>query len=64
MIGKFCHFHGNLKLEIADNTYIGLGSVVVYNSQAPGVLLAGEPAKVVKRGIIARKSLQHFSMIK
>jgi acetyltransferase-like isoleucine patch superfamily enzyme len=62
VIGEKCYIGSAVCIAqgvtIADNTYIGLGSVVVYNSEEPGVLLAGNPAKVVKRGIIARKSLQ------
>lgn len=44
-------------VEIAKNTYIGLGSVVVDSFDLPNVLLFGHPAIVVKKNIIARKSL-------
>jgi acetyltransferase-like isoleucine patch superfamily enzyme len=67
IIGEKCYIGSAVRVAqgvtIADNTYVGLGSVVVHNSDEQGVLLAGHPAKVVKQGITARKSLSnnHFS---
>lgn len=61
VIGEKCYVGSAVRVAqgvtIADNTYVGLGSVVVHSSDEQGVLLAGNPARVVKRGIIARKSL-------
>lgn len=44
-------------VNIPENTYVGLGSVVVDSFDEPGTLIFGNPAKVVKKGITARKSL-------
>lgn len=44
-------------VEIAENSFIGLGSVVVDTFDEPNVLIFGNPAKIVKKDIIARKSL-------
>ena len=44
-------------VSIAENTFVGLGSVVVDSFDEPDVLLFGHPAQIVKKGIIARKSL-------
>ena len=44
-------------VEIAKNSYIGLGSVVVDTFNLPNVLIFGNPARIIKKDIIARKSL-------
>jgi acetyltransferase-like isoleucine patch superfamily enzyme len=46
-------------VEISENTFIGLGSVVVDTFNEPNVLIFGHPAKIVKENIIARKSLEN-----
>jgi serine acetyltransferase len=46
-------------VEIAENSYIGLGSVVIDTFNEPDVLILGFPAKIVKKNIIARKSLEN-----
>ncbi len=46
-------------VKIAENIFIGLGSVVVDTFNEPNVLIFGNPAKVVKENIIARKSLEN-----
>lgn len=62
VIGVKCYIGSAVRfaqgVTICDNTYVGLGSVVVHSSDEQGVLLAGNPAKVVKRNITARKSLE------
>ncbi len=61
VIGRKCYRFcgaGCPGVAVADNTYVGLGSVVVHSSYEQGVLLAGNAARVVKRGITARKSLE------
>ncbi|WP_232507972.1 acyltransferase [Desulfobacula toluolica] len=44
-------------VEIAQNSYVGLGSVVVDSFKSPDILIFGHPAKNIKNDIIARKSL-------
>jgi acetyltransferase-like isoleucine patch superfamily enzyme len=40
-----------LTASIADHSVVGTGSVVTKPSPEPGVILAGNPARVVKQGI-------------
>jgi acetyltransferase-like isoleucine patch superfamily enzyme len=44
-------------VTVAENTFVGLGSVLIDKFDEPDCLIAGFPAKVVKRGIVARQSL-------
>jgi acetyltransferase-like isoleucine patch superfamily enzyme len=44
-------------VEIAENSFIGLGSVVVETFDTPNVLIFGNPAKILKTNITARLSL-------
>jgi acetyltransferase-like isoleucine patch superfamily enzyme len=44
-------------VEIAENSFVGLGSVVVESFDTPNVLIFGNPAKILKTNIIARLSL-------
>lgn len=44
-------------VEIAENSFVGLGSVVVDSFDQPNVLIFGSPAKIVKTEINARLSL-------
>lgn len=44
-------------VEIAKNSFVGLGSVVVDSFNEPNVLIFGQPAKVVRKEINARLSL-------
>jgi serine acetyltransferase len=44
-------------VKISENSFVGMGSVVVDMFDESGVLILGHPAKIVKKNIIARKSL-------
>ncbi len=44
-------------VELAVNSFVGLGSVVIDAFNSPNVLILGCPARVVKNDIIARTSL-------
>jgi len=44
-------------VTIPENTFVGLGSVLIEKFDEPDCLIAGFPAKIVKRGIVARESL-------
>ncbi len=63
VINKKCYIGSVVRIaqgvEIAENSYIGLGSVVIDTFNEPDVLILGFPAKIVKKNIIARKSLEN-----
>jgi acetyltransferase-like isoleucine patch superfamily enzyme len=63
VINKKCYIGSAVRIaqgvEIAENSYIGLGSVVIDTFNEPDVLILGFPAKIVKKNIIARKSLEN-----
>jgi acetyltransferase-like isoleucine patch superfamily enzyme len=63
VINKKCYVGSAVRIaqgvEIAENTFIGLGSVVVDIFNEPNVLIFGHPAKIVKENIISRKSLEN-----
>ena len=44
-------------VTIPENTFVGLGSVLIDKFDESDCLIAGFPAKIVKRGIVARQSL-------
>jgi acetyltransferase-like isoleucine patch superfamily enzyme len=44
-------------VTIPENTFVGLGSVLMEKFDEPDCLIAGFPAKIIKRGIVARQSL-------
>jgi acetyltransferase-like isoleucine patch superfamily enzyme len=44
-------------IQIAENSFVGLGSIVIDSFDEANVLIAGNPAKIVKRDIVARRSL-------
>lgn len=48
-IGKDSKIGKNVK--IADNSIVGWGSIVTKEFNEPNVIIAGIPAKIVKRGI-------------
>ncbi len=60
-IGKRCYVASNVRfapgVSIDDNVFVGLGSVVVKTVPESNCQLFGFPAEVVKRGIVARRSL-------
>jgi acetyltransferase-like isoleucine patch superfamily enzyme len=62
VINEKCYIGSAVKIaqgvEIAKNTFIGLGSVVVDSFDEPNVLIFGNPAKIVKTNVIARKYLE------
>lgn len=61
VINKKCYIGSAVKfgqgVEISENSYIGLGSVVIDTFDLPNVLIFGNPARIVKKDIIARQSL-------
>lgn len=61
-IGERCYIGSAVKFaqgtSVADNSFVGLGSVVVDSFEERDVLISGFPAVIVKRGIVARRSLQ------
>ncbi len=63
VINKKCYVGSAVRISqgvaIAENTFIGLGSVVVDTFDEPNVLIFGHPAKIVKENIVARKSLEN-----
>jgi acetyltransferase-like isoleucine patch superfamily enzyme len=63
VINKKCYVGSAVRIsqgvEIAENTFIGLGSVVTDTFNKPNILIFGHPAKIVKENIIARKSLEN-----
>jgi len=63
VINKKCYIGSAVRIaqgvKIAENSFIGLGSVVVDSFEEPNVLIFGNPAKIVKKNIIARKSLEN-----
>ena len=48
-IGKDVKIGKNVK--IADNSIVGWGSIVTRKFDEPNVIIAGTPAKIVRRGI-------------
>ncbi len=66
VINEKCYVGSAVKIaqgvEIAENSFIGLGSVVVDTFDEPNVLIFGHPAKIVKENIIARKSLENKNL--
>ncbi|MEE9344538.1 MAG: hypothetical protein V3U88_02920 [Methylococcales bacterium] len=44
-------------VQIAENSFVGLGSIVIDSFDEANVLIAGNPARIVKRDIVARRSL-------
>lgn len=61
VINEKCYIGSAVRIsqgvEISKNTFIGLGSVVTRTFEKPNVLIFGNPAEIVKDGVIARKSL-------
>jgi len=61
VIDKKCYVGSGVKfsqgVKISENSFVGMGSVVVDMFDESGVLILGHPAKIVKKNIIARKSL-------
>ncbi len=48
-------------VRIADNSIVGWGSIVTRRFDEPNVIIAGNPAKVIKRGINwDRKSIDKY----
>lgn len=62
-IGRRCFIGANAIIlpgvKLGDNTIVGAGAVVTKSFEG-GVILAGNPAKIIRSGIITRK----FGMIK
>lgn len=64
VINEKCYIGSAVRIsqgvEISENSFIGLGSVVSRTFNKPDVLIFGNPAKIVKEGISARKSLNEI----
>lgn len=61
VVGERCYIGSAARISqgvtLAENTYVGLGSVVVGSITEPGSLVLGNPGRVVKTGITARLSM-------
>ena len=54
-IGKHCWIGNQVVLtknaKISDNSIVGVGSIVTKSFEKPNVIIAGNPAKIIKEGV-------------